>query len=62
MVIDIPKKGNDKESDGFKMRRTASECSVNILTSQDTVAALAEVMEQKFNIAELEPIAVSDIK
>lgn len=62
LVIDIPKKGNDKESDGFKMRRTASECSVNILTSQDTVAALAEVMEQKFNIAELEPIAVSDIK
>ena len=62
LVIDIPKKGNDKESDGFKMRRTASECSVNILTSQDTVAALAGVMEQKFSIEQTEPIAVSDIK
>lgn len=62
LVIDIPKKGNDKNSDGFKMRRTASECSVSILTSQDTVAALTEVMEKKFTAEETEPIAVSDIK
>lgn len=62
LVIDIPKKANVKESDGFKMRRVASECSVNILTSMDTVAALAEVMEQKFVLKETEPIAVTDIK
>ena len=62
LVIDIPKKGNDKESDGFKIRRTASECSVNIMTSVDTVTALSEVMEKGFNAGNTEPIAVSEIK
>lgn len=62
LVIDIPKKGNDKESDGFKLRRTAAECSVNIMTSTDTVKALADVMEKGFNLQTVQPIAVSDIK
>ena len=62
LVVDIPKKANVKESDGFKMRRTASECSVNILTSMDTVAALADVMEKKYDMNTIELIAVSDIK
>lgn len=62
LVIDIPKKANVKESDGFKMRRVASECSVNILTSMDTVAALSEVMEKKYDLNEIDLIAVSDIK
>ncbi len=62
LVIDIPKKGNDKESDGFKIRRTASECSVNIMTSVDTVTALSEVMEKGFNAGNTDPIAVSEIK
>ncbi len=62
LVIDIPKKANVKESDGFKMRRTASECSVNILTSLDTIAAFADVMESEFALADTELIAVSDIK
>ncbi len=62
LVVDIPKKGNVKESDGFKMRRTASECSVNILTSIDTVNALADVMEANFELSKTEPIAVTDIR
>lgn len=62
LVIDIPKKANVKESDGFKMRRTASECSVNILTSMDTVAALAGIMEKKYDMNTIDLIAVSDIK
>ncbi len=61
LVVDIPKKANVKESDGFKMRRVASECSVNILTSMDTVAALADVMEEKFDMNEIDLIAVTDI-
>ncbi len=62
LVVDIPKKANVKESDGFKMRRTASECSVNILTSMDTVSALADVMEKNYNLSEIGQIAVTDIK
>ncbi len=62
LVIDIPKKGNVKESDGFKMRRVASECSVNIMTSLDTVVAFAEVMEKGYTLENSEYTAVSDIK
>ena len=40
LIIDIPKKGNDIHSDGFKIRRTAIECDVSIMTSLDTVKAL----------------------
>lgn len=62
LVIDIPSKSNVKESDGFKMRRVASECSVNILTSMDTVFALADIMEKKYDLNTIDLIAVSDIK
>lgn len=61
LIIDIPKKGNDVESDGFKIRRTAAECSVSLMTSLDTLGALVTVMEQKFtpqttNIIELNEV------
>ena len=62
LVVDIPKKANVKESDGFKMRRTASECSVNIITSIDTVNALADVMEGNYSTDNVDQIAVTDIK
>jgi carbamoyl-phosphate synthase large subunit len=48
LIIDIPKKGNDVNSDGFKIRRTAAECSVSLMTSLDTVTALVDVMEQAY--------------
>ncbi len=45
LVIDIPTKANNSGTDGFKIRRTSVEASINVLTSLDTVAALIEVME-----------------
>ncbi|NYB75607.1 carbamoyl-phosphate synthase large subunit [Sedimentibacter hydroxybenzoicus DSM 7310] len=45
LVIDIPTKANNSGTDGFKIRRTSVEASINVLTSLDTVAALVEVME-----------------
>lgn len=62
LVIDIPQKGNNRHSDGFKIRRTASECSVNILTSTDTVSALADIMEDGINMETSPLIAISEIK
>lgn len=61
LIVDIPKKGNDVESDGFKIRRTAAECSVSLMTSLDTLGALVKVMEQNFtpqttNIIELNEV------
>lgn len=47
MIIDIPKKGNDAHSDGFKMRRCAAECTIPMMTSLDTAGALVKVMEEQ---------------
>ncbi len=44
LVIDIPTKANNSNTDGFKIRRTSVESSVNILTSLDTVSALTEII------------------
>ncbi|MDR2648150.1 MAG: carbamoyl-phosphate synthase large subunit, partial [Clostridiales bacterium] len=45
LIIDIPSKGNDMNSDGFKIRRTAAECGIDVMTSLDTARALLDVME-----------------
>ena len=62
LIIDIPKKGNDKNSDGFKIRRCAAECSLPLMTSLDTIAALVTIMEEKHTVEGTEIIAVDDIK
>lgn len=62
LIIDIPKKGNDINSDGFKIRRTATECSISIMTSLDTVGALVEVMEGKFTTDNVNIISLGDVK
>lgn len=43
MVINTPTKGNDSTRDGFKMRRTAIEFQTEIMTSLDTLKAMAAV-------------------
>jgi len=62
MIIDIPKKGNDVNSDGFKIRRTAAECSVSLMTSLDTAYALADVMEAKLEPSKTNVIKIDDVK
>ncbi len=62
LIVDIPKKGNDVNSDGFKIRRTAIECDVTIMTSLDTVRALADVMEKQYTSDSVDIIALSEIK
>ncbi len=44
LVIDIPTKANDSNTDGFKIRRASVESSINILTSLDTALALTEII------------------
>lgn len=62
LIIDIPKKGNDKNSDGFKIRRTSSECSVTLLTSMDTVSAMADIVLRHLEKENLDIITVSEIR
>ncbi|WP_058484856.1 carbamoyl-phosphate synthase large subunit [Defluviitalea phaphyphila] len=54
MVINTPTKGNDSKRDGFRIRRTAIESSVDIFTSLDTVNAMLKVMDASFKVKDLE--------
>ncbi|MCD8216225.1 MAG: carbamoyl-phosphate synthase large subunit [Clostridiales bacterium] len=49
LIIDIPRKANNANSDGFKIRRTAVESSITIITAMDTVAAMCDVMEEQID-------------
>ncbi len=49
LTVDIPKKANDTHSDGFKIRRTAVESDVTLITAMDTFAAMVDVMEKKID-------------
>ena len=61
LIVDIPKRGNDVHSDGFKIRRTAAECTVSLMTSLDTVRAMVEVMEAGYTPDKVDVIAVNDV-
>ena len=62
MIIDIPSKANDSNSDGFKMRRCAAECSIPMMTSLDTVYGLVKVIEEGLNFTNTDIVELNDIK
>ncbi|CEO15165.1 carbamoyl-phosphate synthase large subunit [Paraclostridium sordellii] len=49
IIINTPTKGNDSTRDGFKIRRTATEFSTEVMTSLDTLKALVEVKKKEIN-------------
>lgn len=53
LILDIPEKSNIVNSDGFKIRRTAVESSVTLITSLDTFDAIVDVMENASDESEL---------
>lgn len=54
MVINTPTKGNDSTRDGFKIRRTATEFSTEVMTSLDTLRALVDVHKKEFTNCSLD--------
>ncbi|MCI1931852.1 MAG: carbamoyl-phosphate synthase large subunit [Clostridia bacterium] len=62
LIINTPNKGNRAQSDGFKIRRTAAECSVVLMTSLDTMNALMDVMESNITTDSVKVIALEEIK
>ena len=62
LVIDIPTKSNDIYSDGFKIRRVTTECSVSLMTSLDTFGAMVDVMEADLSADKVDVISLDDIK
>ncbi len=61
-IVDVPEKTNDIYSDGFKIRRVATECSVTLMTSLDTVSAIVDVMEKGYTAGNVSIISLDDIK
>jgi carbamoyl-phosphate synthase large subunit len=59
LVIDIPTKANDKNRDGFRIRRTSVEASINVLTSLDTAAAMIEIMEAHLTLNDTDVYNIS---
>ena len=62
LIINTPNKGNRAASDGFKIRRTAAECSIVLMTSLDTASALVDVMDSNITTETVDVIALEDIK
>lgn len=60
IVINTPTKGNDSTRDGFKIRRTATEFSTEVMTSLDTLKALVEVKKKEINRDRLEVYNIAD--
>lgn len=58
LLINTPTKANDAQRDGFKMRRTAIEYGIEVLTSIDTLNAIIKMekkhlKEEKFEIFDI---------
>ncbi|MBW9159155.1 carbamoyl-phosphate synthase large subunit [Clostridium tagluense] len=60
LVINTPTKGNDSKTDGFRIRRTAIENNVLVVTSLDTAKAIVELMKKKIVSANLEVFNIVD--
>ncbi|MBU3144320.1 carbamoyl-phosphate synthase large subunit [Clostridium sp. CF012] len=54
LVINTPTKGNDSKTDGFRIRRTAIENNVSVITSLDTAKAIVELMKKNIISENLE--------
>ena len=61
LVINTPTKANDAQRDGFKMRRTAIEYGVDVLTSLDTISAILRMQDSNIEDAKLDVFDVSRI-
>lgn len=62
IIINTPNKGNESNSDGFAIRRTAAENTVNLMTTLDTAKAFLEVLESGLDESNCEVIALGDIQ
>ena len=60
MVINTPTKGNDATRDGFKIRRLATEYSIDVMTSLDTLKALVKVNQKHIDKDQLKVYNLAD--
>lgn len=58
LVVNTPTKGNNSERDGFKLRRTAVEYGVSIMTSLDTLAAMVKLAKEEMKVKDIDIYAI----
>ncbi len=61
LIINTPTKGNDAKRDGFRIRRTAIESSVHLLTSLDTAKAVLQVIQDDIRIEDVEVMEIGGL-
>ena len=61
LLINTPTKANDAQRDGFRMRRTATEYGVEVLTSIDTLKAVIKMEKEHLEEDKLEVFDISRI-
>ncbi|MCT4562879.1 MAG: carbamoyl-phosphate synthase large subunit [Maledivibacter sp.] len=61
LVVNIPTKGRNSRTDGFKIRRRAVEKKVCCLTSLDTLAAIIGIIKKDIKVEDIEVINICDI-
>ena len=61
ILINTPTKANDSLRDGFRIRRTAIEYGVEVLTSLDTLNAVIRILEQKTHENNVDVIDIATI-
>ncbi len=54
LVVNTPTKGNDSKRDGFKIRRAAIEAGLQIITSLDTLGAMADIVENQITTTQVD--------
>ncbi|WP_300362507.1 carbamoyl-phosphate synthase large subunit [Fusobacterium sp.] len=59
LLINTPTKANDAQRDGFRMRRTATEYGVEVLTSIDTLKAVIKMEKEHLEEDKLEVFDIS---
>lgn len=61
ILINTPTKANDSQRDGFKIRRTATEFGVNVLTSLDTLKAIIKIQTNGLDKSNIEIFDISKL-
>lgn len=61
LLINTPTKANDSQRDGFKIRRSAIEYGVEVLTSLDTMKAIIKMQDRNLKEESLEVFDISKI-
>lgn len=62
MVFNTPTKGNDSKRDGFMIRRTAIESSVELMTNMDKAKAIIDILYNKIEAKDLDIYEISQFK